>query len=415
MEITIHRGTQEIGGSCVQLTSEGCSLLLDAGLPLGETQSQINLSEIDFDAVLVSHPHQDHYGLIDKLDPSVPLYIGQIASQVIAAARIFTGKEPLKNNFQHFKAWVPFKIGPFRITPYLMDHSSIDSFGFLIEAEGKRVFYSGDFRAHGSKEEAFERFLNRPPKNVDLLLMEGTMMGRGTEAYKKETNVEEEMLEVLRKETGPAFLICSGQHVDRLCAAFRASKKAGRIFVVDIYTAWILQILSGHFNSTPHFRWDEIRVLAHGKTAQNHYLKIKGSSTFASFLRDIYKSNNVITEAQIAGDPGRYFIKNNRIDILLKNLNSPQCSIIYSQWSGYLEEKYNPASWRLTSLRDDPRVSFCQIHTSGHGFLRDLKRYVDAIVPRTLVPIHTERGTAYAENFQPHKVQVVADDEIFRV
>lgn len=85
-------------------------------------------------------------------------------------------------------------------------------------------------------------------------------MGRESEEYKKEDDVEKEMIEVLKNESGPAFLICSGQHVDRLCKAFRAARQSGRIFVVDIYTAWILQILSEHFDTTPHFKLDDIRV-----------------------------------------------------------------------------------------------------------------------------------------------------------
>jgi len=416
MQVTIHRGTQEIGGSCVQITAGGRSILLDAGLPLGETQSAVNLNNIEADAILVSHPHQDHYGLISSLDIKIPVYIGQIACQMIAAARIFTGKEPLKNNFQYFRAWTSFEIEPFKITPLLMDHSSIDSFGFLIEAEGKRVFYSGDFRAHGSKEKYFDTFLAKAPQDVDLLLMEGTMMGRGNEEYKKEDDVEKEMVEVLKKESGPAFLICSGQHVDRLCKAFRASRQSGRIFVVDIYTAWILQVLSEHFDSTPHFSLNDIRVLARGTTAKNHYLKIKGNTEFDAFINEIYDRKNVITEAQIAECPGCYFIKNNRIDVLLRNLSPERCSVIYSQWSGYLEERYNPDNyWKLTSLRDDPRVSFHQIHTSGHAFKKDLKRYVDAIGPKTLVPIHTERAGEYEEHFKPHSVKVVADREMFKV
>lgn len=415
MEITIHRGTQEIGGSCVQISSEGRSILIDAGSPLGETQSEVNLSEIYFDAVLVSHPHQDHYGLIDNLDSTMPVYIGEIACKMIAAARVFTGREPLKNDFKHFKAWTPFEISPFRITPYLMDHSSVDSFGFLIEAEGKKVFYSGDFRAHGSKEKSFEAFLARPPRNVDLLLMEGTMMGRESEAYKREKNIENEMVEVLNAEVGPAFLICSGQHVDRLCAAFRACRRAGRVFVVDIYTAWILQILSEHFDTTPHFRLEDIRVLAHGGTARTHYLSIKDNSDFDNFLREIYKRGNVITEAQIGESPSRYFIKSSRGDLLLKALNPPQSSLIYSQWGGYLKEEHNPQSWKLTNLRDDPRVMFHEIHTSGHAFRRDLKRYANAINPKLLVPIHTEKKDEYARYFEPTQVKAVADGETFQV
>ena len=43
------------------------------------------------------------------------------------------------------------EIGPFRITPQLVDHSAFDAYALLVEADGKRVYYSGDFRAHGRK------------------------------------------------------------------------------------------------------------------------------------------------------------------------------------------------------------------------------------------------------------------------
>ncbi len=34
MDLTIHRGTHEIGGSCVELATENTRILIDVGLPL---------------------------------------------------------------------------------------------------------------------------------------------------------------------------------------------------------------------------------------------------------------------------------------------------------------------------------------------------------------------------------------------
>ena len=34
MELTIHRGSKEIGGSCVEVSAGGTRLILDAGMPL---------------------------------------------------------------------------------------------------------------------------------------------------------------------------------------------------------------------------------------------------------------------------------------------------------------------------------------------------------------------------------------------
>ena len=58
----------------------------------------------------------------------------------------------------------PVEIGPFRVTPYLVDHSAFDAYSLLVEADGKRVFYSGDFRGHGRKGKLFEAMVTRPPK-----------------------------------------------------------------------------------------------------------------------------------------------------------------------------------------------------------------------------------------------------------
>ncbi len=66
----------------------------------------------------------------------------------------------------------PVTIGPFRITPYVVDHSAYDAYALLIEADGRRLFYSGDFRMHGRKSRTMERLLAKPPEAIDALLME---------------------------------------------------------------------------------------------------------------------------------------------------------------------------------------------------------------------------------------------------
>ncbi len=99
----------------------------------------------------------------------------------------------------HFEKWRPFKIGGFKITPYLMDHSAVDAYAFLIEAEGKRIFYSGDFRASGNKSFLFDKLSQEPPQSIDLLLMEGTMMRRSSGRFPDEASVRCKIEAVLKK------------------------------------------------------------------------------------------------------------------------------------------------------------------------------------------------------------------------
>ncbi len=409
MRLTIHRGTQEIGGSCVQITSGNRSILLDAGLPLGKSRSEVDLSEIDFSDVFISHPHQDHFGLIESLTPEKTVHIGETARKLISSTRIFLDKPPLSNTFSSIENRVWIELGPdFRVMPYLMDHSCVDAFGFLIEAEGKHIYYSGDFRAHGRRRQAFDWFLNDPPRDIDLLLMEGTMMGRENVAFKDEEAVEQGMLEVLRKHDDRlSFLICSGQHIDRICAAYRACIRANRVFVVDIYTAYILRIVSQRFSSLPDIsRARNIKVLTKGLTAGAHYSKITDNRKyFGDFAHDIFLPETMITPDEIMAQPGRYFLKISNFSDLLKQLE--QCSVIYSMWSGYLEEpKYH-------DIKQHRKVDFYEIHTSGHAVREDLQGFAAALKPKRLIPVHTEKADDYENFFE--NVFVLHDGEMLHV
>jgi ribonuclease J len=77
------------------------------------------------------------------------------------ATQIFTGQNLLKNNFITFEAWKSFEINDIKITPYLVDHSSVDAYAFLIEYRGEKIIYSGDFRANGRKSKLFENMLQQ--------------------------------------------------------------------------------------------------------------------------------------------------------------------------------------------------------------------------------------------------------------
>jgi ribonuclease J len=409
VKLIIHRGTQEIGGSCVQITAGNRSIMLDAGLQLGESPSEVDLKKIDFSDVFISHPHQDHFGLIENLAADKTVHIGETARQFIAATRVFLGKTHLANTFSSLfnRTWVDLE-PHFRVMPYLMDHSCIDAFGFLVEADGKRLYYSGDFRAHGRRKQAFDWFLCDPPRDIDVLLMEGSMMGRENVAFADEGAVEQGMLEVLRTHHDRAcFLICSGQHIDRLCAAYRAAIRANRNFVIDIYTAYILRTVASRFSSLPDINTARnIKVLTKGSTAGGYYSKIaENRQFFGAFAQDIFNSDTMITIDEIMVQPSRYLLKISNFNELLQRLE--HCSVIYSMWQGYLEEP------KYRDLKQHSKVTLHEIHTSGHAVREDLQRFAAALKPKRLVPIHTEKANAYEKFFE--NVTVLRDGETLEI
>jgi ribonuclease J len=93
MQVTIHKGSHEIGGNCIQVSSENTTILLDVGLPLSPDSRSVDVSRLTVDAVLVSHPHQDHFGLMASLPPGTPVYIGKLARSLIDATQVFLGRD----------------------------------------------------------------------------------------------------------------------------------------------------------------------------------------------------------------------------------------------------------------------------------------------------------------------------------
>ena len=173
LTLTVHRGTQQIGGSCIEIAHpDGDRIILDAGRPLDAPAGATGLLPVSLDksrpaTVLISHPHQDHWGLIDEIPRDWPIWTGSKSAELIA----ITGevrRRPLHRNFQTWSSRSgPFPIGPFTVTPMLTDHSAFDAYMLLIEAAGKRILYTGDFRRHGRKSVLVDRMMADPPADIE--------------------------------------------------------------------------------------------------------------------------------------------------------------------------------------------------------------------------------------------------------
>ena len=416
MQLIIHKGALEIGGTCIQLSQDDTALLLDLGLPLREGSEPVDLSTLNPDAVFVSHAHQDHYGLIVDLEPSIPVYMSELGKKLIDAARIFSHQAPLSNDFHFFKPWVPTEVGPFQVTPYLMDHSAPDAFAFLIEAGGQRVFYSGDLRAHGRKGICFERLVEDPPHDIDVLLMEGTMLYRTTDDFPTESSVEEKIVETIQAQSNTSFLISSGQNVDRMVSAFRACKRTGKTLVVDVYAAWVLEQMKLVSDKVPDMTWDEVKVIVSKDQYEQYEIVRENPAFFGDFQGEIFDPEHRVKWKDIHASPADYvqIIRLTGARFIGSCLGSEPVNIIYSQWKGYLEEdKAKGGGEVLKRIRNDPRVNYVYAHTTGHALLEDLKRLSDALRPKMLIPIHTDYPEEFEEHFQ--NVFILKDGKKFAV
>ncbi len=416
MLLTIHRGTKEIGGSCVEIQSGTSRILIDFGMPLvdkkqerfdsdsltGKSVEELKKAKIlpdvkglyknekpEFDGILVSHSHLDHYDLLNFTHSEIPVYISQGAKELIEVMNIFVNKNIKLNRTQIIKHRTPISLKDFKIIPYLVDHSAPDAFAFLIEAEGKKVFYSGDFRGHGRKSVLFEMMIKNPPKNIDCLLMEGSMLGRPETPYNKEKDIEIRIAEILEEQNNITFLFSSSQNIDRLVSAYRACLRTKTTFVIDIYTAYILQRLQKISKSIPQWNWEKIRI----KFFRYHADKLAK----AGYKELLYLYNRRKIEMDEINDKKNKILmlaKDNSIfpKIFNKPANTEGVKIIYSMWQGYLTDDFK-------KFCREKKIVIEHVHTSGHAVLKDLQRFARALKPEMLIPIHTFEPQKYPEFF----------------
>jgi ribonuclease J len=275
--------------------------------------------------------------------------------------------------------------------PYLVDHSAYDAYAILIESGQKRIFYSGDLRAHGRKAALFERLIAYPPTNIDAMLLEGSSLGRlnDDQRFPSEVEIEEKLVQVFSDTEGLAMVHTSAQNIDRIVSVMRASRRTGRKLVIDLYTAASLEATGNH--KVPQSGWRDVTLFV----PQAQRIQIKQNAWFDRLNRHI--ANRIYVEhLQKAA---------NRLTLLFRplhrsDLEKGDClegaAYIYPQWEGYWE---SDSLERVKSWLDRNGIKQCSIHTSGHASPADLKRIVAAVHPRKAVPIHSFFPERYAELF----------------
>jgi ribonuclease J len=429
MQLIIHRGTHEIGGTCIEVSSNGSRIILDIGMPIVERDgSRFNFKKCEKltgpelvaekilpdvsglyswdtknkppDGVLISHYHGDHFGFIKYVKKDIRCYLSQGTKRIIELGHLFFKTSRIIETHSILKPGRTTSIGPFKIMPYLMDHSAFDALAFLIEAGGKSIFYSGDFRAHGRKEKAFEYFLKNTPEGIDALLMEGSLVGSGyVTKPKTEDELEEEIITEVEKSKGIVFCMPSSQNIDRIVTLYRAALNTERIFIVDIYTAHVLDALKDLGNIPNAEKYKNIRVF-YPKRLSKKIVDENGKHLLYKF------SAKRISRAEISESPSKYMmlIRSSMVSDLRSIRGIDSGTVIYSLWKGYLTDGSMDSFMKFAQ---EKQLKMVHSHTSGHACVNTLQQMAEKLKPKKIIPIHTFSPHQYKNLFK--NVQEISD------
>ncbi len=386
VRLTVHRATHQIGGNSIELdTADGHRIILDVGRPLEAPQDARHLlpKSLDLtgavDGVLISHPHQDHYGLLEDVPAAWPIYCGAATERLISLSSAIFGKE-LPHAFHPWKSAAAHQIGPFTVTPFLIDHSAFDAYMLLIEVHGNRLLYSGDFRTHGRTAALTKRLMAAPPENLDVLLMEGTNLGSDKPCI-TESNLEDGFVDLFRSTAGRVFVAWSAQNVDRTVTLYRACLKAGRTLAIDLYTAEVMEALA-EFGSLPRPGWRNLKVVV--TSAFGRMYRRTGRGAFVEQM-----VSHGISADKLAETPDRWvaMVRPSLIRDYVRKGVTPNSddAWCWSMWRGYLDNE-DGALVRKWFEVGGSRAA--HIHTSGHASPAVLRSFARATNAKQLVPIH---------------------------
>lgn len=380
MTVTVYRGTHQIGGCVTELSTKTTRILIDFGSPLPGSLCQEKLclpgvtkSGRPCHGIFFTHYHSDHMGRIGQILPSVPLWMGETTRDMALAlsrrlervpgtdsARTSTALERANT----FRPGVPVMVGDIRITPLLVDHSAFDAYMFLVEAEGRKILHTGDFREHGPRGKALPAVLRHYVRQVDWLICEGTNLLRPQRSAMTEFDLGKRARKLMKKYRH-VFVLCSSTNVDRIAVLSHCAPRR-RPVVCDGYQKEVLNIVeahSGHRSSLYRFHrvipyWEENIKLRRWMEEQGFVMFVRANDRFRQWMEP-YREN---------------------------------CVVLYSLWDGYLEGP-NADPRLLEFLEGYPLV---KLHTSGHAGVETIKAVCRTVSPcQGFIPIHGETPEAF--------------------
>lgn len=386
MQIIIHRGTHQIGGCATEIRTARTRILIDFGSELDRKHAKglqvegVTCGESSCDAVLFTHCHGDHIGLLNSIHADIPLYIGSLSKEmlVLSNERQRCYDEARIHSLRTFEMGRPFWIGDIQITPFVVDHSAFDSCMFLIKAEEKKILHTGDFRTHGFRGKGMAKVLDCYVRDVDLLICEGTTLNRSRWKSMPEYDLSRKA-ETLFKENKYIFIVCASTNIDRIAGFCRAVPR-GKYCLSDKYQKDILDLVkekAGYYSSLYRFR----KILTYGP---NFDAKMERRG-FCMFVR--------------AG--------NGRHRAIMERYRERNPLVLYSMWKGYLEED------TVSDFVKDFRMEI--LHTSGHADSMALKMLIEKTRPKQILPIHTEAPEELRKVCKDCCILSVKDKEVITI
>lgn len=409
-------GVQEIGMNSAVVETPNDMVIVDAGMGFPET----SLFGVDFlmpdyryvvankhklRGILITHGHFDHIGALPYMLETLglpPVYGPRFAIQLIQE-RLKEFDLDKKVKFIEVKNDGEVQVSGIKAHYFHVTHSIPDSCGIVIEAMGKKVMFTGDFKFDDKPFvtglTSYDRIRMFGNQGIDVLLSDSTNSFQKGRAD-SDSEIVDHLEMVVKNAPGRVVVATFSSLVNRMQILISVAERTGRkVFISgrSMLNAYEIAKKWGYIKHQP----DTVKNVKQikGYTDSQIMLLTTGSqgeenAGLARIARDehqdfkIRKGDTILLTASVI--PGNAAIVQKLIDDLIIGG----------------ADVYHQAQMDL--------------HTSGHGYQEDQKMMLEMTKPRYLMPVHgyqshlVEHGhTAQMMGFRRDQVLIPRDGFIF--
>lgn len=325
--------------------------------------------------IIISHMHIDHMGGLGALHQDVPVYMSADSAKLYHELGVMGELEIREHrNVLPMEYDGAITFGDIKVTCVQVDHDVVGACGFLIEADGKRICYTGDYRYHGYHPEISAAFAEKC-KGADLMISEGVTI----------SSVDVDMLSLegpVRDRTEATLLEDFKQHAleeEKLIVINNYNRNVERIHR-------FIQVLS-----------ESGRTLALEPEQADYVAAFYPEDEFAVYLPEggelkapLLKGRPVAIRKMLLDNPEKYVLQQDYKHIYeLFELES--VISLYLHMDGAPLGDYDPSYAKFYSLLENLGINFERCGLGGHAEPYYLRHTVDVIEPKILVPLHSFR------------------------
>lgn len=375
-------GLGEFGRNVLWLSCGDSNVVVDAGVSFpdeafpGIDRIAPDLSPlrgVRVDAILLTHGHEDHVGSLPLLCEWCDAPVYGLPFTLALARRRLEEAGLTSVRLVEARRGVTVRAGAFGATFFRVSHSVPDSAAIFIEAGGRTIFHSGDFKLDDDPPDGettdVEDIRRAASRGVDVALVDSTNAERPGRAP-SERIAGAGMAAAFRDAPGRIVLTTFSSHVARISQAAEAAMSQGRrVAILGRSMRTIAEIAE---------RFGRLRVPAGSR----------------------------IAPADLAGVPAR------RVLCLVGGSQGEPFSALYRlALDEHADLKLQPDDVVLFSARTIPghersvnrvtdhlvrrgaqvlRETEPPIHVSGHAHKDDIAEWLRLVSPRAVLPVHGE-------------------------